>query len=80
MREIKSYFEILKELVLTLLWDKELFLYLLSKDLSKVLSIFNKKFEEYWSLFLKRYYLLHDKKIKEKRFNGFVFRMRMGGY
>jgi precorrin-6B methylase 2 len=69
---------ILKEIVLTSLWNRKSLLYLIIKDVLKILSFFDKRLSIKYKYFLEKYFQEDKKVVKRKRFGKFIFWLRKG--
>ena len=62
--------------IITFLWSRRLFMYLLAKSFFRVLAPFNKNLERLYKVFFQKYIEIGNNILKRKKFGKFVFWMR----
>jgi len=68
--------KIIKMHIVTFLWDRKLFMYLLAKSFFRVLAPFNKNVERLYKIFFQKYIEMSNNILKRKKFGKFVFWIR----
>jgi precorrin-6B methylase 2 len=65
-----------KEVVLTSCWNRKSLLYLITKDVLKIFSFFDRRLNRKYKYFLEKYFKEDKKVVKRKRFGKFIFWLR----